>query len=174
MSWSDEEKQRFRDIREDSSNMSRSQLRDAAWRAAINNDRAAAFAYAQNYDKKLKQEQDERMNGDKGGGGCFITTAVCGSFGKPDDCYELTTFRAFRDEWLVKQPDGQSLIDKYYSIAPKIVDKINELPNASAVYQSIWTDYLKPCLQFIERGNFQDCKNLYVRMVDSLQQSFLK
>lgn len=41
-------------------------------------------------------------------------------FGKPDDCYELTTFRAFCDEWLVKQPDGQTLLDKYYSIAPKI------------------------------------------------------
>ncbi len=173
MSWSDEEKQRFRDIRESSSNMSRSELRDATFRAAINNDRAAAFAYAQNHDKKLKQDQDEWANRDKGGG-CFVTTAVCGSFGKPDDCYELSTFRAFRDGWLVKQPDGQSLIDKYYDIAPKIVERINQLNNASAIYQSVWTEYLKPCLDFIEHGKFQDCKQLYVRMVDSLQKSFLK
>ena len=28
---------------------------------------------------------------------CFVTTAVCDSFGKSDDCFELTTFRNFRD-----------------------------------------------------------------------------
>ena len=28
---------------------------------------------------------------------CFITTAVCQELGKPDDCAELTAFRAFRD-----------------------------------------------------------------------------
>ena len=31
---------------------------------------------------------------------CFITTAVCESEGKPDDCAELTAFRAFRDGYL--------------------------------------------------------------------------
>lgn len=42
--------------------------------------------------------------------GCFITTAVCQCFGKSDDCYELTMFRRFRDDWLMKQPDGKALI----------------------------------------------------------------
>ena len=36
-------------------------------------------------------------------GGCYITTAVCEFYGKPDDCHELTQFRKFRDEWLAKQ-----------------------------------------------------------------------
>ena len=31
---------------------------------------------------------------------CFITTAVCQELGKPDDCEELTAFRAFRDGYL--------------------------------------------------------------------------
>ena len=31
---------------------------------------------------------------------CFITTAVCEEEGKPDDCEELTAFRAFRDGYL--------------------------------------------------------------------------
>ena len=30
---------------------------------------------------------------------CFITTAVCEEEGKPDDCEELTAFRAFRDDF---------------------------------------------------------------------------
>ena len=106
--------------------------------------------------------------------GCFITTAVCAADGKPDDCYELTTFRAFRDSWLANQPDGRSLIDKYYDIAPKIVDKINRLPDASKVYQSIRAEYLEPCLALIRQGKNIECKNLYVRMVESLQKSFLK
>lgn len=47
------------------------------------------------------------------GGGCYITTAVCEFYGKPDDCYELTEFRKFRDEWLALQPDGELLIKNY-------------------------------------------------------------
>ena len=43
--------------------------------------------------------------------GCFVTTAVCDSFGKSDDCYELTAFRAFRDNWLVKEGNWFSADD---------------------------------------------------------------
>ena len=105
---------------------------------------------------------------------CFITTAVCDNFGKSDDCYELTTFRNFRDNWLINQSDGKSLIGKYYEIAPKIVSKINQLQNSNEIYKSIWSEYLKTCLTFIEDGKYQDCKNLYIKMVNSLQKSFLK
>ena len=39
---------------------------------------------------------------------CFITTAVCEELGKPDDCEELTAFRAFRDGYLRACPDGET------------------------------------------------------------------
>lgn len=105
---------------------------------------------------------------------CFITTAVCNNFGKADDCYELTTFRNFRDNWLINQSDGKSLINEYYEIAPKIVNKINQLTNSNEIYQSIWTNYLKPCLSFIENGDNQNCKNLYVDMVKNLREKVLR
>ena len=105
--------------------------------------------------------------------GCFITTAVCGSFGKCDDCYELTTFRNFRDGWLAAQPDGKNLIAEYYSTAPAIVDKINRLSDAAQIYKNIWQKYLAPCLAFIEQGDNQSCKKLYVEMVTSLKKKFL-
>lgn len=38
---------------------------------------------------------------------CFITTAVCEAEGKPDDCAELTAFRAFRDGYLKAQPTAR-------------------------------------------------------------------
>ena len=105
-------------------------------------------------------------------GGCFITTAVCGSFGKPDDCYELTTFRKFRDNWLTNQPDGKSLIAEYYSIAPKIVDNINRLTDSAKIYKNIWKKYLEPCLIFIHNGDNISCKNKYVEMVRELKKNY--
>ena len=97
---------------------------------------------------------------------------MCDSFNKADDCYELTAFRKFRDEWLVNQADGRSLIDEYYRIAPAIVEKINKLTDAAQVYKNIWTDYLKPCLKLIESGENSACKAKYVEMVRYLQKRF--
>ena len=119
------------------------------------------------------RESTGNNSNNNSGGGCFITTAVCDSFGKADDCYELTTFRNFRDNWLINQSDGKALIDEYYSIAPTIVKKINNLNNAGQIYKSIWNEYLKPCLEFIEIGDNKKCKQLYIDMVTTLKKRFV-
>jgi hypothetical protein len=116
----------------------------------------------------------EPNDGSSSSGGCYITTAVCESLKKPDDCYELNIFRNFRDSWLKKQPDGETLILDYYKIAPNIVAKINQLANSTEIYNLIWQKYLKPCLQFIEIGDNQSCKNLYMKMVKILKTTYLK
>jgi hypothetical protein len=100
--------------------------------------------------------------------GCFITTAVCGSFGKSDDCRELTAFRDFRDNWLAKQPDGQALINEYYRIAPAIVAAIERRTNRDAVYRGIWDTYLADCMRLIENHEFAACKQRYIEMVEEL------
>lgn len=105
---------------------------------------------------------------------CYITTAVCQSCGKPDDCYELTQLRKFRDEWLLKQPDGQSLIDKYYNDAPKIVNVINEQLDSNSIYNDINNVYIKPCLTYIENNEQEKCKDLYIFMVNTLSAKYLK
>ena len=104
---------------------------------------------------------------------CFITTAVCESFNKPDDCFELTTFRNFRDNWLALQSDGKILIAEYYKIAPQIVANINKLTNASEIYKKLWNDWLAPCLEFIKVGDNVACKNKYVEMVNRLKKLYL-
>jgi tetratricopeptide (TPR) repeat protein len=101
--------------------------------------------------------------------GCFITTAVCGSFGKPDDCRELTAFRAFRDNWLAKQPDGKALVAEYYHIAPRIVAAIDAAPDSAGIYRGIWDAYLADCLRLIDSGRFAECRDVYVRMVNDLK-----
>lgn len=105
---------------------------------------------------------------------CFITAAVYDSFGKPDGCYELTAFRKFRDNWLALQTDGKSLIDEYYDIAPKIVANINSLSDSAEIYKKLWRDYLSACLKSIEVGDNFKCKKIYVEMVNTLKEKFLK
>lgn len=105
--------------------------------------------------------------------GCFITTAVCESMNKPDECYELTMFRSFRDNWLLKQDDGRTLISEYYDIAPGIVDKINALPDRVKVYENIWGEYLSVCLGLLEKNEYEQCKEIYKSMVSSLKKDLI-
>lgn len=100
------------------------------------------------------------------GGFCFITTAVCEYMGKSDDCIELQTLRKFRDEWLAFQSGGQELIERYYVIAPGIVEKIKASPFYEYYCESLWKEYLSPCLEMISLGDYEACKNHYIDMVE--------
>lgn len=106
-------------------------------------------------------------------GGCFITTAVCQHLNKSDNCHMLYAFRQFRDGWLLKQKDGPDLIERYYLIAPILVNKINQCENSNDVYKDINEKYLSKCYMLIKKKNFVQCKNLYIRMVNDLQLQFL-
>lgn len=101
---------------------------------------------------------------------CYITTAVCQSSGKPDNCYELETLRSFRDNWLTSSPNGVELIQEYYRIAPSIVCCM-ELTGGN--YGEINDKYIRPCLRDIENGNMISCRDRYVNMVRSLENRFL-
>ena len=103
--------------------------------------------------------------------GCYITTATCEEFGKPDDCYELTMFRGFRDNWLRHQPDGEELIARYYRTAPSVVEAINKQPNRTEIYRDLNDRYLSKCLAYIERGENEQCKETYVDMMNYLYEA---
>lgn len=105
--------------------------------------------------------------------GCFITSAVCRTMDKPDDCYELTAFRQFRDEYLKKEPDGEALIERYYEVAPRIVEVIDERKDCQEIYSAIWEDYLSNCLEYIEEGKYSACRALYIEMVQDLEKEYL-
>ena len=105
---------------------------------------------------------------------CFITSAICEAEGKPDDCAELTAFRAFRDGWLQQQPDGPALIEEYYDIAPAIVMHIAYCDDAPARYTELREQYLQPCYAALQAGQMQACKDRYVAMVRDMEQRYLK
>ena len=104
---------------------------------------------------------------------CFITTAVCEAEGKPDDCAELTAFRAFRDGYLKAQPDGAALIEEYYRIAPTIVMCIDVCGDRTERYAAIRAQYLQPCYDALQAGDLAGCKTKYVRMVRDLEREYL-
>lgn len=99
---------------------------------------------------------------------CYITTATCEAYGKPDDCYELTMFRKFRDSWLQNQPDGKELIARYYATAPAIVELINKQTDRMSIYNYINEHYLLKCLSYIEAGDNEKCKATYIAMMEYL------
>ena len=139
--------------------------------SAIQNGRGTvAGDIAQNFLNALNEHQNNQQQNQNSG--CFITTAVCENFGKPDDCFELTTFRNFRDGWLTAQPDGKNLIAEYYAIAPQIVANINRATNPAKIYKTIREKYLEPCLNFIMRGDNLSCKKKYIEMVTELKKIY--
>lgn len=90
------------------------------------------------------------------GSGCFITTACIESRGLPVDCYELETLRKFRDNWVSKHENGPAEIGIYYEIAPKIVEKLDCLPNSKEIYEKIYQEVVLKCVRFIEEGKEED------------------
>ncbi len=107
---------------------------------------------------------------------CYITTATLTALNKCDDkCYELETFRWYRDNILLKEEsDGKALVEEYYKTAPLIVEKINKSPERERVYKHLWEQYLKPCLEAIEKGEYKKVQELYISMVRNLQRKYLK
>lgn len=103
---------------------------------------------------------------------CYITTAVCECFGRPDDCYELQILRDYRDGYLASCLDGEDVIREYYDVAPTIVKRIDRLENRQEVYREIWNQYLDPCIHMIEDDRLEECRELYVKMVRTLQEEY--
>ena len=133
-------------------------------------EEAAAYLAEHEGGKLTGEELDAVAGGKvlKPGGkhkGCFLTTAVCEYLGKADDCEELTTLRAYRDQWLAKQSGGVELIEEYYEIAPGIVRAMKDSPNYGELCETLLSRYIRPCLALIAEGRNEECKRLYIEMV---------
>lgn len=66
--------------------------------------------------KKLKQ-----MKKSKKKEGCFIATAVYGSY----DCEEVLVLRRYRDQKLLTNPFGRVFVCFYYAVSPSLARRIN-------------------------------------------------
>lgn len=122
---------------------------------------------------KIKAASAETIQNGFKGGLCYITTAVCKSLGKEDDCRELTLLRDYRDKYLMGDDSGRKIVEDYYDIAPTIVKRIDRSEDAGMVYTRIWNEYLNPCVKMIENGKKEECRILYTEMVKKLKHQYM-
>lgn len=104
---------------------------------------------------------------------CYITTAVCRGLQKTEDCRELDLLKNYRDEYLLKQEDGEAVIKEYYDIAPTIIKRIEKEGAPEAEYQYLWEHYLKFCVSLIEAGKTEECREVYEEMVEELRRQYI-
>ncbi len=65
--------------------------------------------------------------------GCYIVTAVYGSY----DCPEVWTLRRFRDDSLARSVFGRAFIRVYYAVSPTLVKHFGELGWFKRMWRSI-------------------------------------
>jgi hypothetical protein len=124
----------------------------------------------------LDDDRAPTAPGGGGGGGlfscckCFITNAVCASLGKPDDCFELTTLRFYRDAVLRRSAAGRHAIAEYEDIAPHIVSTIATRPDARSIHERLYRDSIQPAVEAVSRGEFDRAFAIYRAMVNRLRR----
>lgn len=106
--------------------------------------------------------------------GCFLTSACVEAMNLPDDCYELTTLRRFRDGYMRSTTTGAADICEYYHIAPTIVANIRKLPNAKNIFHQIYDELVAPCVTLIESGKEDEAYTKYRDYTKQLHQQYVK
>lgn len=94
---------------------------------------------------------------------CFLTTACTAARGLPDDCWDLTALRRFRDDVLLSTPAGRALVDDYYRIAPGIVRQVNLRHDSELVWNDVYARLVRPTLGHLAQGRNLDAIEHYRR-----------
>jgi hypothetical protein len=106
-----------------------------------------------------------------GKSGCFISTACCEAQGLPDNCYELTLLRNFRDQYVHALPNGQAIIEEYYRIAPRIVSAIAHSNDRQVVLRSLYQG-IRQAVTYIEQEQHSQAFELYTQIVCNLREEY--
>lgn len=83
-------------------------------------------------------------------GGCYIATAVYGSY----DCPQVWTLRRFRDNVLSRYGLGRRFIKTYYRISPHLVEKYGE----SKWFIGLWKHFLDKLVKTLNVHGIRDDK----------------
>lgn len=102
---------------------------------------------------------------------CYLTSACMKHFQESfdDSGYELTVLRWFRDNFIPQED-----ITHYYGIAPIIVAAINSTPGSEMVYDYIYENVIRACVDAIERGDYEFAYNRYKNSILSFEETFAR
>ncbi len=102
---------------------------------------------------------------------CFLTTACMRhqqvSF--DDECEELNTLRWFRDVFVSDED-----IKHYYEVAPQIVLAIEKSANSDKIYNYIYKNVVKTCVNAIKYEDYDFAYSRYKCSILALEECFLK
>lgn len=102
---------------------------------------------------------------------CYLTTACMRHMQEnfDDNCNELTTLRWFRDKFISKEDK-----ERYYVTAPIIVETIDEIDDNNKIYEYIYNNVIKSCVDAIKIGNYEFAYNKYRNMVLTFEEEFAR
>ncbi len=102
---------------------------------------------------------------------CYLTTACIRHMNRnfDDNCEELMILRWFRDKFVSKND-----IDHYYKVAPIVVDAINDIDSNNKIYDYIYNQVIKFCVEEIKKGNYDIAYSRYKNSVLILEEQFAK
>jgi hypothetical protein len=105
-------------------------------------------------------------------GGCFLTTIVCETLGKPDDCEELTVLRGYRESFLKASPWGCALVGNYRIVGPRIVDAINNLSEQwrRDKCAHLYASFIAPAVAAVKEGDNFGALAIYIRLVNECME----
>lgn len=107
---------------------------------SANQSRKSGFAAMDAYDSVPHSESKS--------GGCYIATAVYGSY----DCPEVWILRRFRDYSLTKSIFGRLFIKLYYTVSPVIVRLFGD----TVWFQHFWKDRLDKIVLGLRKKGYED------------------
>ncbi|MBO5291412.1 MAG: hypothetical protein J6A43_06890 [Clostridia bacterium] len=105
--------------------------------------------------------------------GCYLTTACVEAKKLPDNCYELTTLRNFRDTYLKAKENGSEEINYYYSTAPIIVENINKKSNANEIWCGLYKNLVEKCVTLIEAHKLDEAYRVYKKTCLELEKEYI-
>lgn len=94
------------------------------------------------------QYEDENTSYSKSSGGCYVATAVYGSY----DCPEVWTLRRFRDLYLYQSWYGRVFIKSYYAVSPTLVRIFGE----TDWFKRFWKNKLDKLVISLKHKGFDD------------------
>lgn len=118
-------------------------------------------------EKYQKEHQDRTYSG------CFITTAVVGMLGLPDDCKELETLRKFRREVLQPNPEHAGVLLKYDTVGPIVALGMMHDENGMQMAIDIYNIFIRGCVKYIENGEVSNAVALYSEMTEALIRQYV-
>ena len=103
---------------------------------------------------------------------CYISSACVYAKDLPDDCYELTILRKYRDQLVAEDPAIRSVVEEYYQNAPGLIHLIEDQPNRMEIYEYIYNELVMKSVQHLINGDIAAAINQYKTVYMELKDKY--